>query len=244
MIIQSLQSGGKMRIAQLAELSGVSEVTIRRDLVDLEGRGALRRVPGGAVRTVKDGGNIPFSLRRDEDRELKVRLAEAAAQLVFDYESVIIDNGTTCCAVARELAGRPITALCLSLHAAVALGSEPGSTILVPGGPVEPDDLAFVGSHALEAVHEIRADVAILGACSASAGAGLTAARYDDSLVKKASIAASERRILVTTSDKLTRRSNFRFGEPADLTHLITTTGGAADILALFRESGVDVMEV
>lgn len=244
MIIQSLQSGGKMRIAHLAELSGASEVTIRRDLAVLEGRGALRRVPGGAVRTVKDGGNISCALRMDEDHELKGRLAEAATQLVFDYESVIIDNGTTCCAVARELSGRPITALCLSLHAAVALGSEPGSTILVPGGPVEPDDLAFVGSQALEAVRGLRADVAILGACSASAGAGLTAARYEDSLVKKASIATSERRILVTTSDKLTRRSNFRFGEPADLTHLVTTQGGAPDVLALFEESGVEVIEV
>src|SRR6185369_10645980 len=50
----------------------------------------------------------------------------AAAALISDYDSLIIDNGTTCHAVAQELAGRPVTALCLSLHAAAALAAVPG----------------------------------------------------------------------------------------------------------------------
>ncbi|MGC3994833.1 MAG: DeoR/GlpR family DNA-binding transcription regulator [Propionicimonas sp.] len=244
LIIQSLQTSGLLRVEQLADLTGASQVTIRRDLVDLEAHGALRRVPGGAARTVKDGGAVPYSVRITEDREVKARLAAAVAGLIADYESVIIDNGTTCHAVAQELAGRPITALCLSLHAAVALGSTPGARVIIPGGPVEPDTLALLGSQAIDAVRSMRADALVIGACSASATRGLTSTLYEDALIKRASIESSTRRILVTVADKLNRTSNFRFGVPADLTHLVITDDASADLLALFREDGVEVITV
>lgn len=233
-----------MRVEHLAELTGVSPVTIRRDLVDLEAHGALRRVPGGAARTVKDGEFVPFSLRLAEDRDLKARLASAVATLIADYESVIIDNGTTCHAVAQELAGRSITALCLSLHTAVALASTPGARVIIPGGPVEPDTLALLGSQAVDAVRDMRADAFVLGACSASGTRGLTSTLYEDALVKHAAIRSSTRRILVTIADKLNRTSNFRFGTPADLTHLVITEDASDDVLALFRDEGVEVITV
>lgn len=244
LIIQTLQTGGRLRVEQLVELTGSSAVTIRRDLAHLEAHGALRRVPGGAARTVKHGESIPFSLQLAEDRDLKARLATAAAALIADYESVIIDNGTTCHAVAQELAGRPITALCLSLHAAVVLGSTPGARVIVPGGPVEPDTLAFLGSQAVDAVRNMRADALVLGTCSASATRGLTSTLYEDAQIKQASIQSSTRRILVTVADKLNRSSNFRFGTPADLTHLVITDDAPAELLDIFRDDGVEVILV
>lgn len=244
LIIQSLRASGRMRVEQLAELTGASPVTIRRDLVELEAHGALRRVPGGASRTVKDGENVPFSLRLTEDVDLKAKLAAAVATLIADYESVIIDNGTTCRAVAQELVGRPITALCLSLHAAVALGSTPGARVIIPGGPVEPDTLALMGSQAVDAVRNMRADALVMGTCSASVSRGLTSTLYEDALIKQASIQSSTRRILVTIADKLNRTSNFRFGVPADLTHLVTTEDAPTELLALFRNEGVEVILV
>lgn len=242
MIIQSLRTGGRMRVADLADLTGVSAVTIRRDLAELEGHGALRRVPGGAARTVKLGEEVPYRLRLAEDHDVKVALAATVSGLIADHESVIIDNGTTCHAVARELAGRPITALCLSLHAAVALGATPGARVIIPGGPVEPDTLALNGSQAVDAIRAMQADALITGACSASATRGLTSTLYEDALIKQAGIRSSTRRILVTIAAKLSRSANFRFGEPADLTHLVTTQDAPEDLLTLFRDEGVAVI--
>ncbi|HJZ07012.1 MAG TPA: DeoR/GlpR family DNA-binding transcription regulator, partial [Trebonia sp.] len=135
MIIQSVRSSGHLRIDQLAELTGASPVTIRRDLTELEAQGSLRRTRGGAARSGKYHENVPYHVRAAEEEEAKASLAVAAASLITDYDSVIIDNGTTCHAVARELAGRPLTALCLSLHAAATLGAVPGVRVIVPGGP-------------------------------------------------------------------------------------------------------------
>ena len=79
----------------------------------------------------------------------------------------------------------------------------------------------------------------LLGACSASASRGLTAGSYEDARLKRASIQASGKRILVTTGSKLNQGSNFRFGAAADLSHLVTTADADADALAAFEAAGV-----
>jgi DeoR/GlpR family transcriptional regulator of sugar metabolism len=241
MIVQTVRPGGELRIGQLVELTGASAVTIRRDLAELEAHGLIRRTRGGVSRAVKFGEDVPYGVRAAEDQPAKARLAEAAAALINDYDSVIIDNGTTCHAVARELAGRPVTALCLSLHVAAAIAARPGARVIVPGGPVEADTLALYGSQAVDAVRSFSADVLVLGACAASVTRGLTASTYEDAQLKRASILAASKRILVTTGTKLKQTSNFRFGDPADLTHLITTRDSDQEAIDEFRINGVEV---
>jgi DeoR/GlpR family transcriptional regulator of sugar metabolism len=241
MIIQAVRGGGQIHVDQLVELTGASAVTIRRDLADLEAHGSLRRTRGGAARAVKFGEDMSYRIRAGEDAQAKVRLAEAAAALVSDYDSLILDNGTTCHAVAHELAGRPVTALCLSLHVAAALAAVPGARVIVPGGPVEPDTLALYGSQAVDAVRDISADVLLLGACSVSASRGLTASTHEDAQLKRASIQASSKRVLVATGTKLNQRSNFRFGGAADLSHLVTTPDADPEVLAAFEAAGVQL---
>ena len=241
LIVQTVRNGGHIRIGQLAELTGASAVTIRRDLADLEAHGSLRRTRGGAARAAKFGEDVSYRMRASEDQQAKARLAAAAAALVSDYDSLIIDNGTTCHAVAHELAGRPVTALCLSLHVAAALAAVPGARVIVPGGPVEPDSLALYGSQAVDAVRDISADVLLLGACSVSATRGLTTTAYEDAQLKRASIRAASKRILVATGAKLNQTSNFRFGDAADLAHLITTPDADEEVLAAFGAEGVRV---
>jgi DeoR/GlpR family transcriptional regulator of sugar metabolism len=239
LIVQTVRGSGRIRIDQLAELTGASAVTIRRDLADLEAHGSLRRTRGGAARAAKFGEDVSYRIRAGEDQQAKARLAEAAAALINDYDSLIIDNGTTCHAVAHELAGRPVTALCLSLHVAAALAAVPGARVIVPGGPVEPDTLALYGSQAIDAVRAISADVLLIGACSVSATRGLTSATYEDAQLKRASIHAASKTILVTTGAKLNQTSNFRFGGAADIAHLITTADAPDEVLAAFQAEGV-----
>ena len=108
MIVQSLRGSGRMTVDELSRLTGAPPVTIRRDLATLEAHGALRRVPGGAARAVRSGEELPYALRLGEDLERKTALAQAVCDLISDHETVIIDNGTTCHAVATPLVGRPL----------------------------------------------------------------------------------------------------------------------------------------
>lgn len=243
-IIQAVAGGETVTIAALGALTGASAVTIRRDLAELAAAGAVTRTHGGARRAPQRGVPMRFAARFEADHDLKAALATVAATLVADDDAVLVDNGTTCLAVARALAGRPLTALALSLHAAAALATRPGATVVVPGGVVETDTLAFGGSPAVEAVRDFRADVAVLGACSASVAHGLTSTTYDDAAVKRVALASATRRILVTAPEKLARSSAFRFGDVGDLTHLVTGADAPREVLDDFRAEGVEVLLV
>ena len=242
--MRALRTGQEISVANLSEVTGVSSVTTRRDLADLEAAGLLRRTHGGAVRTMQRGNPQPFAARHRDELDEKTRLAGAAAQLVADDESVIVDNGTTCYAVALRLAGRPLTTLALSLHAAAALAAVPGCEVVVPGGTVQTDSLACTGTQVLETIRSMHVDVTILGACSASPLTGLTSTSLEDARIKRAAIDAASRRVLVVSAEKLTRTSSFTFGGPHDLTHLVTTRNAPEELLSRYRDDAVEVLTV
>lgn len=242
-IIRAVESG-RRTIGELCALTGASAITVRRDLVELAEVGAVARVRGGAEPVAHRGSGFPFALRAGEHGGDKASLAAAAAALVPDDASVLVDNGTTAVAVARALAGRRIRALALSLHAAAALGARPGAEVRVPGGTIVHDDLSFAGVGALQAVRETRFDVAILGACAASPESGLTVAGWDDAQVKREAIAQARRVVLVVTVDKLERTAAHRFATFADVDVVVTTADAPADLLHPIRAAGAEVVLV
>ncbi|MGO4957959.1 DeoR/GlpR family DNA-binding transcription regulator [Luteococcus sp. Sow4_B9] len=225
----------------LASLTGVSPITIRRDLADLEGQGLLKRVHGGAVAIDLRGRPLPYSLRSAENAEQKAAIAQVVATIIADDMSVVLDNGSTMVAVAEALVGRPITAMCLSLRTAVALGESDAPTLVTPGGPVTPVSLRCGGAAAVAALDGFRADVAIMGACSASPVHGLTVTTHEDAQIKKSIVQASARVVLAATGDKLVRTSSFRFGTMDDLDDLVTTPDAPESALEEFRAAGVIV---
>lgn len=242
-IIRSVEAGPR-RIAELVELTGASSITIRRDLAELAEQGALQRTHGGAAPASERGRAFPFGLRESEDTAAKDALAKAAARLVRPGQAVLVDNGTTALAVARQLGGVGVTALALSLHAAAALAARSGNEVIVPGGAVDADDLSFMGADAVDAVRAMRFDIAFLGACSADPAHGLTVSTWADAKIKRAALQSSTRTVLVATAEKFTRTSAHRFGAFADLDTIITTAEAPAAILYEARQAGVEVITV
>lgn len=241
MIIRSVNSGVQ-DVHALAQLAGTSAITIRRDLSELAEQGSLRRVRGGAAPAPARGAEFPFDLRRAEATEIKNALAQLAASHVRPGDSVLIDNGTTALAVAQELAGIGITAMALSLRAAEALNQKPGNQVIVPGGTLSFDELAFVGAGTADAVSAMRFDVAIIGACAADLDSGLTVAGWDDAHVKRAVLMSSRRSILVATADKFTRTAAHKFGTVEDLDTIITSSDVSPAIVHEVRAMGIEVV--
>jgi DeoR/GlpR family transcriptional regulator of sugar metabolism len=229
-------------VAELARLTGVSAITIRRDLDELADLGAVRRVRGGAEASVQRGSSYPFALRADDRLDQKTAIAAAVSALVRPGDSLLLDNGTTAIAVARCLSGRGVTAMALSLHVAAALAERPGDEILVPGGPVDHDDLAFTGAGAVEAVQAMRYDLAFVSACAADLATGLTVERWGDARVKQAALANARRVVLLATADKFTRTAAHLFARLADLDTVVTSADTPADIVQQLRLDGLEVI--
>lgn len=243
LIIETVASGPRS-IRTLAELTGASAVSIRRDLAELADQGVIQRTRGGAAPMPHRGADYPFTLRQASDIELKLALAQATAKLISPGECVFVDNGTTALAVAEALAGKGITTMAASLHAAAALASKPGNQVIVPGGPVDHDDLAFTSAGATEAVASMRFDTAIIGACAANPDTGLTVAGWGDAQLKRAAFASAQRVILVSVADKFNRTAAHRFAAVADLDTIVTTRSAPPGVIAEAYSTGVTVIEV
>lgn len=241
-IINAVRSPSGARVADLARATGASLMTVRRDLAELERQGVLRRTHGGAVSSPARGTRLPFAVRLDAQAAQKQAIAAAAAALVPDGSSVIIDTGTTCTAVAQALAGRDITVLALSVHAAAALGECPGVRIITPGGQLDAEELAWVGHRAVREVLEFRADLAVLGVCAWDEPTGLTATSMHDAEIKKAILTSAHRAVAVTTPDKIGISATFT-ACPTDHIDTLVTSGLSPDDRLWVAAAGVEVLD-
>ena len=228
MITDAVRATGRSSVAELAEATGASEMTIRRDLEVLADQGVLERYRGGARSLLLRGQEPPFALRAQDDLQAKQRIATEVAAMIADGESVVLDSGTTCLEVARALHHRRLTVMPLSLHAANALVGAPQLTLLLPGGQPRPGELALTGPLTEASLSSLRFDTAILGCCGLTAADGLTAYDLADAAVKRAAIASSRRVIAVTEAAKLSRTA-LAFVTPASALHAVVTDQDAPD---------------
>ncbi|WP_371483762.1 DeoR/GlpR family DNA-binding transcription regulator [Kitasatospora sp. NBC_00315] len=243
-ITEVVREAGRMGIAELAELTGASEMTVRRDLEVLAEQGVLERYRGGARSLLLRGEEPPFALRVAEGAEAKRRIAAEVARLISDGESVVLDSGTTCLEVAHALEGRRLTVMPLSLHAVNALARAPQLTLLVPGGRPRAGELALTGPLTEASLAALRFDTAVIGCCGLTARDGLTAYDLDDAAIKRAAIASARRVIAVADGAKLTRTA-LAFVAPASALHAVVTDEGApAGESAALAAAGVTVRRV
>ncbi|WP_327250343.1 DeoR/GlpR family DNA-binding transcription regulator [Streptomyces sp. NBC_01244] len=242
LIAKTVSASGGATVQELAELTGASEMTIRRDLDTLAAQGVLERVRGGARTLLLRGEEPPFALRAHEAVDAKRRIAAEVSALIADGESVVLDSGTTCLEVARLLRERPVTVMALSLQAIHLLSEPPGpATLVLPGGQPRAAEGALTGPLTLASLAALRFDTAVIGCCGLSATDGLTAYDLDDAAVKKASIAVARRTIVAADGGKLGRTAFAHVGPPTLLHTLVTdTTARAAEVTAL-EDAGIIV---
>ena len=244
MITDAVRATGRSSVAELAEATGASEMTIRRDLEVLADQGVLERYRGGARSLLLRGQEPPFALRAQDDLQAKQHIATEVAAMIADGESVVLDSGTTCLEVARALHHRRLTVMPLSLHAANALVGAPQLTLLFPGGQPRPGELALIGPLTEASLSSLRFDTAILGCCGLTATDGLTAYDLADAAVKRAAIASSRRVIAVTESAKLSRTALAHVAPASALHAVITDEDAPAEETEALTAAGVTVRKV
>ncbi|ATL81623.1 DeoR/GlpR family DNA-binding transcription regulator [Streptomyces malaysiensis] len=242
LIAQAVKESGSATVQELAELTGSSEMTIRRDLDTLAAQGALERIRGGARTLLLRGEEPPFALRAHEAIDAKRRIAAEVCSLIGDGETVLLDSGTTCLEVARLLCGRQITVMPLSLQAIHALSGSPSpTTLMVPGGRPRAAEGALTGPLTLASLSALRFDTAVVGCCGLSATEGLTAYDLDDAAVKKAVIASTRRIIAAADGSKLGHTAHAYVGPSILLHTLVTDTTAPADEVAALEDTGTVV---
>jgi len=209
LILSVLSARGECRTRQLAEQFQLSEMTVRRDLQELESRGLLRRVHGGAVLLNRD---VNYALRLEHDQAQKQLIGRAATRLLKSGQTIYIDAGTTALELARAIRqGLPhITHLHIVTHGITIATELAGQTpygVQLIGGEVYQNALSTVGPTALAQIADLNIDLFFMGAGGVDGKAGWTNSNHVEAVVKRAVIARSRSVCAIADSSKWGQQS-------------------------------------
>ena len=211
-----------MRVSTLAELLGVSEVTVRRDLEELERKGLLERTHGGAIAAQRTRSEAAYLEAITINAEQKRRIGEVAAALVQPGDTVFLNGGTTTMQVFRHLdaAGAKV----VTNHVGVALESADRDVeLFLVGGEYRSPSNSCVGSFASDAVRKVFATKAILGFEGVSRRTGLTAAASQEADIARVMIDQTQGQVIVVAdSSKVGTVADFAVG-PIELASVLVT---------------------
>ncbi|MFC3689362.1 DeoR/GlpR family DNA-binding transcription regulator [Aquipuribacter hungaricus] len=206
-ILERIRREGGVRVSELVDTLGVSDMTVRRDIAQLADRGLVVRVHGGA--TLSDAPHSSFEpafrTKLGEEREEKLAIARAAAALVAPGSSVALSAGTTTLALAEELRDvEDLTVVTNSVPVADALfdPDRRDRTVVLTGGTRTPSD-ALVGPVAVQALRDLHVDLLFLGVHGFSERTGCTSPNMTEAATNRALIAAAGKTVVVADHTKL-----------------------------------------
>jgi DeoR/GlpR family transcriptional regulator of sugar metabolism len=201
-ILERLRADGAVRVSDLMRGLDVSDMTVRRDLVTLEGQGHLVKVHGGATLLRDSAVHEPgFDTKRTREHDAKLAIARTAAAMVEPGMAVAVSAGSTTYEVSRRLAEIPrLTIVTNSVPAAEVLyhGGRRDQTIILSGGVRTPSD-ALVGPFAVSALRKVNVDIVFLGVHGMHERAGFTTPNMLEAETDQALIETGGR--LVVTAD-------------------------------------------
>jgi DeoR family transcriptional regulator, aga operon transcriptional repressor len=241
-ILGILHRDGRVLVKDLAPHFRISQITIRKDLEFLDHQGVIQRTHGGAL-PVQAGALLDPTLREKEKlhRKQKTHIALAAARLVDEGQSVLLDSGTTTTAIARALRDMAhLTVITNAINIAAELAGTHVEVILT-GGMLRKNSFSLVGPLAERTLRELSADILFLGVDGFDTKAGLFTPNLFESEVNRAMVEISRRTIAVCDSSKFGRRSLCNI-MPVTMVHEVITDKQIpkSDLRAL-KEAGVKV---
>lgn len=223
-ILDLINLNGQIYVDELSEKFGVSEVTIRNDLDQLEQKKLLIRARGGAMRIEgRVGTDYHLSEKDKINYNEKVKIGKAASKLVSPSEIILIDSGTTTAELAKNLDEiENLTVITNALNIASLLLNKPNISLTIPGGFLRKNSQSLVGPMAERALKNFYVDKAFLGVDGVDTKTGLYTPNIEEAHLNELMIEIANEVLLVTDSSKFKRKS-FAFICPMSKIDVVVT---------------------
>lgn len=241
-ICESLRAEGRVTVEALATRFGTSQVTIRGDLSALEAAGLLVRTHGGAL--LRDDNDQPLDVKQQQHHAEKVRIAQAAIEMIRDDETIILDSGTTTAEIARALRKselRSVNVITNALNIAALLMDVSFVRLIVPGGILRRESNSLSGPMAEAALAKLQADRLYLGADGIDPEVGVMTPHLQEAELNAKMMQISRQVIVVADSSKLLRRNVSLIAKVEQIHQLITDKAAPMDAVDELRRRGVHV---
>jgi DeoR/GlpR family transcriptional regulator of sugar metabolism len=238
-----LAAGRRVSVASAAVRFDVHPMTIRRDLQTLESAGVVVRCYGGGIAAQRITFEFAFDRRRRVSLPQKRAIGTAAAGMVAEGDSVILDTGTTTIEVARALArsGRRCRVTTSSLVIASELWAVDGIELTLLGGHVRGSSPDLIGPGAELMLERLSVDVAFLGADGIDGRRGCFTIDAEAARIAEKMAASARRVVVVADSSKLGRPAMVRYLPLEKMSELLTDDGAPRQFVSAMRDKGIKV---
>lgn len=240
-IQQYLYSHGTATVQDLADHTGASVATIRRDLVKMEEEGLISRTYGGATLTSENGVEIAFQVREHQYLKEKRAIAEAAYAHLKSGMTVFLDAGTTVLQMARIIKMQPLPLFVITNGISVAqelIGVSEVKVMLL-GGQIRPENLSNVGPYAERMLENFWFDLLFLGTSAVRLDHGLFTLDAAEASLNFKMLERAGEKVLLADSSKFNRSAPYRVAELSALSRIITDHHLPDDLARRITDQGV-----
>ncbi|TVR69537.1 MAG: DeoR/GlpR transcriptional regulator [Spirochaetaceae bacterium] len=241
-ILTILNVRDSIRVGELSERLGVSEVTIRKDLAFLEDQGFLARTHGGAVPAERNDPRLSVLARAQTNAEAKTAIAAAARELIQHGETIFIDSGTTTAALADLVTEMELRVVTNNVQVLNRLVDRPGIALFMIGGSYRHDSGSFIGPWAEENLRRIHLDHAFMGATGVGWEGTFSARNSIEANTKRAAIAAARSTVVLADRTKLGVQAFSIFADAREVSVLVTDAD--RETCAPLEELGIHIVSI
>ena len=242
-IVSLLRQSGRVAVEELATQFGVTLQTIRRDLNELSEAKLVVRVHGGAI--IASGvANLAYEARQLVAHQHKRLIGAAAARLVPDNASLLINIGTTTEEVAKALAGHSgLLVITNNLHVANELHRNKSIEVIVTGGSIRQGDGGIVGAVTVAQIEQFRVDIAIIGTSAIDPNGTLLDFDVREVEISRAIIEHARKIVLVADGSKFSRSAPVRIAHLSEIDVFVTDRLPSRAIVEMCQRCDVEVIE-
>ena len=242
LIIEELKRSGYVKVKELSEKLGVSEVTIRKDLKDLESKKMLYRNHGSANSISSIIGERHIDEKEKIQIEEKSRIAKAANDLLEQDDKIIIASGTTLLAFAREITEeKQLTVITSSVKVSLSLCYNPNIEVIQLGGIMRKNAASVIGYFAEDILKSLACNKLFIGVDGIDLDYGLTTSNLDEARINQEMLDVSQKIIVLCDSSKFGKRGFCKICDFDRIHHIITDANAPVNIVEMIREKGIEV---
>ncbi len=242
-ILDLLKENDTVRVASLSRLFGVSEVTVRAYLEDMEGKGLLSRIHGGAVSSYKPYYSMNLNQRLEANQKAKVAIAQRVADLIQPNDTVMLNAGTTTLLVFRRFpASYNLNIVTNSISIALEASGNPNYNVILVGGAVNTKYQFTHGGDAVTQLKKYHADKLILSVDGISGEQGFTTYYNTEVSVDAAMIEQSDCCIVAADHSKFGHSALAKISDLSVADYIVTNEQLNADLHEELTAAGVTVL--
>ncbi|MGN0804866.1 MAG: DeoR/GlpR family DNA-binding transcription regulator [Candidatus Coproplasma sp.] len=244
-LAEILDKRGKMTLEQLEkEFPNVSQMTLRRDLFQLEEEGRIIRVRGGAmsVKEVQKVSGEAYTKKTTINTDAKIVIAQKAATLIDEGSSIFLDGGTTALYLAKELPDINCNIFTNGLAVAVELAQKKNINVIVVGGQLMKENLSTSSPAAREYFAASNFELAIVSATAFTPENGFSCNSQTESELLKMAFQKARHVYMMLDSSKIGKINPYTFAHISDIDVLITDDKFPREYKALLEQENVVVM--